>query len=63
MAGTDERLTPGNTLAVQRDKPFSGLAKFGTAFLNRCVRARGTQACAAEPGPLPVSVPEHPWAE
>ena len=28
--GVDDRRTPGNTLAVQRDKPFSGLVKFGT---------------------------------
>uniref|UniRef100_A0A7S0QT92 Uncharacterized protein n=1 Tax=Pyramimonas obovata TaxID=1411642 RepID=A0A7S0QT92_9CHLO len=35
MGGVEERRTPGNTLAVQTDKPFSGLTKFGTAFLSK----------------------------
>lgn len=29
------RRIPGNTLAVQPDKPFQGLADFGTGFLSR----------------------------
>ena len=45
MDGPDERLIPGNTLAVQADKPFRPLAKFGNAFLNRF-------ECAQVPCPL-----------
>ena len=30
-----ERRTPGNAVAVSGDKPFRGLAQFGTAFLNK----------------------------
>eukprot|EP00899_Mesostigma_viride_P011205 jgi/Mesvir1/20085/Mv13333-RA.1 len=33
--GPEERTTPGNTLAVQADKPFTGLTSFGTAFLSK----------------------------
>ena len=33
--GHEERRTPGNTLAVQPDKPFQGLSIFGSAFLGR----------------------------
>ncbi|KAI8474973.1 MAG: P-loop containing nucleoside triphosphate hydrolase protein [Monoraphidium minutum] len=33
--GLEERRTPGNTLAVQSDKPFQGLSGFGTGFLKR----------------------------
>ena len=33
--GLEERRTPGNTLAVQPDKPFQGLTVFGSAFLGR----------------------------
>lgn len=29
MHGPDERRTPGNTLVVQPDKPFTGLAQVG----------------------------------
>jgi len=35
MGGVEERRTPGNTLVVQTDKPFTGLTKFGTAFLSK----------------------------
>ena len=35
MGGVEERRTPGNTLVVQSDKPFTGLTKFGTAFLSK----------------------------
>mmetsp|Transcript_29724 Transcript_29724/g.36091 ORF Transcript_29724/g.36091 Transcript_29724/m.36091 type:complete len:536 (-) Transcript_29724:537-2144(-) len=35
MGGMDERRTPGNTLAVQTDKPYQGLTTFGTAFLSK----------------------------
>lgn len=28
--GLEERRTPGNTLAVQPDKPYQGLSMFGT---------------------------------
>jgi hypothetical protein len=28
--GLEERRTPGNTLAVQPDKPYQGLSQFGT---------------------------------
>jgi len=35
MGGHDERRTPGNTIAVQPDKPFTGLTAFGTAFLSK----------------------------
>lgn len=33
--GLEERRTPGNTLAVQPDKPYQGLSGFGTGFLSR----------------------------
>ncbi|QDZ22948.1 EH domain-containing protein [Chloropicon primus] len=33
--GHEPRRTPGNTLAVQPDKPFQGLTVFGSAFLGR----------------------------
>ncbi|GBF98304.1 hypothetical protein Rsub_10967 [Raphidocelis subcapitata] len=33
--GLEERRTPGNTLAVQPDKPYQGLSGFGTGFLTR----------------------------
>eukprot|EP00894_Picocystis_sp_ML_P005413 jgi/Pico_ML_1/55930/g1540.t1 len=39
MHSHDRSSVPGNTLAVQRDQPFSGLAKFGTAFLNKFLGA------------------------
>jgi EH domain-containing protein 1 len=35
MHGPDERRTPGNTLVVQPDKPFTGLAQFGSGFLSK----------------------------
>ncbi len=35
MYGNDERVIPGNALAVQADKPFTALTKFGMAFLNK----------------------------
>mmetsp|Transcript_33106 Transcript_33106/g.33711 ORF Transcript_33106/g.33711 Transcript_33106/m.33711 type:complete len:528 (+) Transcript_33106:87-1670(+) len=35
MDGPDERLIPGNALAVSHDLPYKGLEKFGVAFLNR----------------------------
>eukprot|EP01111_Echinosteliopsis_oligospora_P016010 TRINITY_DN6518_c0_g1_i1.p1 TRINITY_DN6518_c0_g1~~TRINITY_DN6518_c0_g1_i1.p1 ORF type:complete len:524 (+),score=116.24 TRINITY_DN6518_c0_g1_i1:40-1611(+) len=35
MWGAEERVIPGNTAAVQEDKPFRGLSKFGTGFLNK----------------------------
>jgi EH domain-containing protein 1 len=28
--GQDDRITPGNTLAVQPDKPYAGLSHFGS---------------------------------
>jgi EH domain-containing protein 1 len=31
--GLEERRTPGNTLAVQPDKPYQGLSMFGTGQL------------------------------
>jgi hypothetical protein len=31
--GLEERRTPGNTLAVQPDKPYQGLSQFGTGAL------------------------------
>jgi len=33
--GLEERRTPGNTMAVQPDKPYQGLSMFGTGFLSR----------------------------
>eukprot|EP00897_Mesotaenium_endlicherianum_P002050 jgi/Mesen1/1873/ME000143S00927 len=33
--GADERSVPGNTVAVQADMPFSGLTRFGSAFLSK----------------------------
>jgi len=35
MGGEEERITPGNTLVVEADKPYADLAKFGTSFLNK----------------------------
>eukprot|EP00246_Nothoceros_aenigmaticus_P012360 TRINITY_DN3806_c0_g1_i2.p1 TRINITY_DN3806_c0_g1~~TRINITY_DN3806_c0_g1_i2.p1 ORF type:complete len:348 (+),score=68.63 TRINITY_DN3806_c0_g1_i2:592-1635(+) len=45
MGGTDERNVPGNTIAVQADMPFSGLTRFGTAFLSKF-------ECSQMPHPL-----------
>eukprot|EP00955_Chlamydomonas_euryale_P016171 172709-Chlamydomonas_euryale.AAC.1 len=39
--GMDERRVPGNTLAVQKDLPYQGLAGFGTGFLSRWARLPG----------------------
>eukprot|EP01113_Clastostelium_recurvatum_P024777 TRINITY_DN2960_c0_g1_i2.p1 TRINITY_DN2960_c0_g1~~TRINITY_DN2960_c0_g1_i2.p1 ORF type:complete len:529 (-),score=165.83 TRINITY_DN2960_c0_g1_i2:37-1623(-) len=35
MWGPEDRIVPGNTVAVQEDKPFRGLSKFGTGFLGK----------------------------
>lgn len=35
MDGPDQRVIPGNALAVASDMPYRGLEKFGVAFLNR----------------------------
>ncbi|CAE7704487.1 Ehd1, partial [Symbiodinium microadriaticum] len=35
MDGPDERVIPGNALAVSSDLPYRGLEQFGVAFLNR----------------------------
>ena len=35
MEGLDERVIPGNALAVSADMPYRGLERFGVAFLNR----------------------------
>ena len=35
MHGKEPRVTPGQTLAVQTDKPFTGLSNFGSAFLSK----------------------------
>ena len=35
MDGPDERVIPGNALAVSNDMPYKGLEKFGVSFLNR----------------------------
>ena len=35
--GHDERSTPGHTLSTQVALPFTGLTRFGTAFLNKLV--------------------------
>eukprot|EP00937_MAST-01D_sp_MAST-1D-sp2_P001013 g1013.t1 len=35
MHGSDDRVVPGNALAVERGSAFRGLQRFGTAFLNR----------------------------
>ena len=41
--GQDDRITPGNTLAVQPDKPYSGLSNFGSGFLSKF---QASQCCA-----------------
>ena len=33
--GHEPRTTPGQTLAVQSDKPFTGLTSFGSSFLSK----------------------------
>lgn len=35
MGGPDDRIIPGNALAVDNTMPFSSLTKFGTEFLNK----------------------------
>jgi hypothetical protein len=42
MDGPDERIIPGNALAVSHDMPYRGLERFGVAFLNRF---EGSQVC------------------
>jgi GTPase SAR1 family protein len=41
--GQDDRITPGNTLAVQPDKPYGGLSNFGSGFLSKF---QASQCCA-----------------
>ncbi|MED6195242.1 EH domain-containing protein 1 [Stylosanthes scabra] len=45
MSGPDERTIPGNTVAVDAEMPFSGLAAFGGAFLSKF-------QCSQMPHPL-----------
>jgi EH domain-containing protein 1 len=45
MWSSEERVIPGNTVAVQEDKPFRGLSKFGTGFLSKF-------QCSTLPAPL-----------
>jgi EH domain-containing protein 1 len=45
MEGADERSIPGNTIAVQGNMPFTGLTKFGGAFLSKF-------ECSQMPHPL-----------
>lgn len=46
--GLEERRTPGNTLAVQPDKPFQGLSMFGTGLkLTRRVPGQNMQQAQA----------------
>ncbi|XP_073385575.1 EH domain-containing protein 1 [Physcomitrium patens] len=45
MGGADERNVPGNTIVVQADMPFSGLTRFGQAFLAKF-------ECSQMPHPL-----------
>lgn len=40
MHGPDDRIIPGNALAVHEDLPFTSLVKFGTTFLNRLEAAQ-----------------------
>ena len=35
MWGAEDRIVPGNALAVDQDMPFSSLTRFGTEFLNK----------------------------
>jgi hypothetical protein len=35
MHGPDDRIIPGNALAVHDDLPFTSVVKFGTGFLNK----------------------------
>jgi GTPase SAR1 family protein len=35
MYGDEERIVPGNAVAVSPDLPYGGLSMFGTAFLNK----------------------------
>jgi GTPase SAR1 family protein len=35
MDGPEDRIIPGNALAVSAEQPFRGLERFGVAFLNR----------------------------
>ena len=42
MEGLDERIIPGNALAVSADMPYRGLDRFGVAFLNRFGTLRHT---------------------
>ena len=35
MDGPDDRIIPGNALAVSHDMPYRGLERFGVSFLNR----------------------------
>lgn len=51
--GLEERRTPGNTLAVQPDKPYQGLSMFGTGAA--CVHVSNACSCV---GVGSVSCPE-----
>lgn len=45
MYGHNERVIPGNAVAVQQDKPFTALQKYGMNFLNKF-------ECAELPAPI-----------
>lgn len=35
MHGNEDRIIPGNALAMEQDKPFTALTRFGTSFLSK----------------------------
>jgi hypothetical protein len=35
MDGPEERIIPGNALAISANMPFRGLDRFGVSFLNK----------------------------
>jgi len=60
--GLEERRTPGNTLAVQPDKPYQGLSMFGTGEPRGggLVCTLGSIMCTPQPLEVPTTSPT--WA-
>lgn len=50
QGGPDSRNIPGNTIAVQSNMPFTGLTKFGAAFLSKF-------ECSEMPHPVRIHNP------
>lgn len=53
MHGPDDRIIPGNALAVHEDLPFTSVVKFGTGFLNKFEAAQCNAPLLERTCPVP----------